>query len=89
MLPTNKFQNIHVNETYLGYANGSYVYYRHFIIMPQLNYTITVKSLIGNPALLVKIANNDVFPVSYDVNTWDIKSDVVEKAQSLLVWTLQ
>ena len=59
----------------MGYANHSSVFYRHYILETNATYQIQVIPILGNPALLHKISNVPVRPVSGDVNSWDNKVD--------------
>jgi hypothetical protein len=59
----------------MGYANQSNVYYRHFIVENNATYNFTVIPIIGNPAILLKLSNVEVYPDSEDTWSWDYKTD--------------
>lgn len=68
--------DIQLNELKLGYGNLSRsVYYRHFIVENNATYNFSVIPIIGNPAILLKLSNVPVYPVSSDVTSWDYKTD--------------
>lgn len=50
-----------------GYTNGTNIYYRHFILENNATYNFSVIPIIGNPALLLKLSNDPIFPNSADV----------------------
>jgi hypothetical protein len=64
-----------LNERSLGYANASSVFYKHFIIENTATYNFSVIPIIGDPAILLKLSNSPIFPVSADVQSWDYKTD--------------
>jgi hypothetical protein len=51
------------------------VFYRHFIVENNATYNFSVIPIIGNPAILLKLSNVDIYPVSGAVGSWDYKSD--------------
>ncbi|MEN9567924.1 MAG: hypothetical protein RLZZ69_3120 [Cyanobacteriota bacterium] len=58
-----------------GYSNGTSAFYRHFILDNNATYNFSVIPIIGNPALLLKLSNDLIFPKSADVLSWDFKTD--------------
>jgi hypothetical protein len=64
-----------LNKQLLGFANSTSAYYRHFILDNFGTYNFSVVPIIGNPALLIKLSDVDIYPTSGDVQTWDYKSD--------------
>ena len=72
---SSQIADVPLNSLLLGYANGTNAFYRHFILDNTGTYNFTVIPIIGNPALLLKISDSDVYPMSSDVQSWDYKSD--------------
>jgi hypothetical protein len=81
----NRMVDIQLNEKKFGYANSSSVYYRHFIIENNATYNFSVIPIIGNPAILLKLSNSEVYPNSADVQSWDYKTDNPDKQTDSIV----
>lgn len=60
------------DETQLGYSNGTSVFYRHFIIDSNATLNITVGAIIGDPTVLIMMANGPVYPTTSDPTTYAI-----------------
>ena len=59
-----KFVDLYCNETYYGFANGSSVFYRHFLIDSISTLNITVTPIIGAPDLVISTSNGPAWPSS-------------------------
>lgn len=70
-----------------GYSNGTRSYYRHYILENDATYNFSVIPIIGNPALLLKLSNDPIFPRSADVLSWDFKSDNIDKQRESIIVT--
>lgn len=70
-----KFIDLQVNEAQLGFANSTANYYRHYLIDRSVILNITVKTIQGNPAILIKVANTPSYPISSDPTTYDQRVD--------------
>lgn len=62
----------------MGYANASSNFYRHYVIDRVATMNITVVPIIGNPALLIRVANGPSYPISADPTTYDVRVDSSE-----------
>lgn len=71
----------------LGYANRTNMHYRHFIIENNATYNFSLIPIIGNPALLIKLSNDPVYPRSENVLSWDFKSDNPGKTRDSIIVT--
>ena len=59
----------------IGYANGSANYYRHFLIDQSATLNLTVRSIMGNPSIVVKLSTTPAYPTSSDPSTYDYRRD--------------
>jgi hypothetical protein len=73
----------------LGYANGTNMHYRHFIIENRATYNFSLIPIIGNPALLLKLSNDPIYPRSENVLSWDYKSDNPGKTRDSIIVTFE
>jgi hypothetical protein len=69
----------------LGYANVTSAYYRHFILDNTGTYNFSVIPIIGNPSLLIKLSDFDIYPTSSDVQSWDYKSDNPDEEMETII----
>jgi hypothetical protein len=65
-----RFIDLYCNEPLLGYANGSSNFYRHYLIDKNATLNLTVQTIQGNPAILVKVDNEAAYPQSADPTTY-------------------
>lgn len=50
-------------------------------------YNFSLIPIIGNPALLLKLSNDPIYPISADVSSWDYKSDKPDKERESIIVT--
>ena len=70
-----KFIDLQCNERQLGFANSSANFYRHYLIDKGVTLNITLKTIQGDPDILIKVANSPSYPVSSDPTTYDQRVD--------------
>lgn len=46
----------------MGYANGSANFYRYYLIDQSATLNLTVKSIMGNPSIVVKLSRTPAYP---------------------------
>ena len=51
----------------MGYANRTIKYFKHLMVNATYTYTISVKPLVGDPKVFVKLSNTPVYPNPNDI----------------------
>ena len=66
----------------MGYANNSYMYYRHFFQNPNATYIFTVSPFMGNPTLIITVSSTPVYPQMSNYSSYNFISQSPNSATS-------